>query len=422
MELFIIFLLILLNGLFAMSEIALVSSRKFKLENDARRGNLKAREALRMAEHPSNFLSTVQIGITLIGILTGLYSGETIALQFTTYLQQWSWMQPYANEVAYVSVVAFVTFFSILLGELIPKRLGMIFPEPIAKVLAFPMSFLSRLAFPLVFLLSKSNDLLIRLLGIRSHEAAAMSEEEIISMVEESAKTGEITSTEKDILNRVFYLGDSKVSDIMTYRRDIVYLNVTEDLASIRVKVQEYKHSTYPVIDKNIDDVVGLVSIKSLFVGCADGQTPLMTDLVQTPYFIYENTPIYKLLEFFKTNKTHISLVVNEHGETQGIVSMNDLMNAMVGDVYDQHEESLSVFEREDGSWLIDSDIALYDFCQYFDLPIDDIKAERSLPGIFINRLNKLPQLGDKVDLYGYVLEIIDMDGHQIDKILIRRK
>ncbi len=265
MEILIIIFLILLSGIFPMSEIALVSSRKFKLENSARKGNSGARKALELANNPNRFLSTVQIGITLIGILTGIFSGEKITDDFRTLIETVYFLQPYAQTIAVTIIVISVTFLSIVFGELLPKRLGLMFPETIAMLVAQPMTIISIITKPFIWLLTKTNDLFLRIFGLHNRKEATVSEEEIKAMVEESAESGEIQEIEQDIVHRVFALGDRKVSELMTHKNDLVCFNINDDLVTIKQRAQIEAHSVYPVYKKTMEDLVGIVSVKDIF-------------------------------------------------------------------------------------------------------------------------------------------------------------
>jgi putative hemolysin len=423
MELLIILGLVLLNGVFAMTEMSIVSSRRFKLENARNKGNLGAKVALELAENPTRFLSTVQIGITLIGVLLGIYSGENLTGGVEAFLMQFEAIRPFAHNLAVVGVVVFITYLSIVLGELFPKRLGLTFPEPIAMALSQPIAFISAMTSPFVWLLTSTNNLLLRVLGIKPTLDSAISEEEIKSIVRESAQGGEIQDIEQDIVERVFELGDRRANALMTHRGDLAYLDEKDTLAEIRQTLQLAKHSAYPVCrDGDLDDVVGIILLKDLFEHVFDSNF-LLKNCLRPPVFVTENTLAYKLLEIFKREKSHCALVVDEFGATVGIVTMDDVLDALVGDVSDHNQSEYQIIAREDGSWWVDGQYSSAEFLKYFDLQTDELLEGDYLTvaGLFIDQFHALPKVGDKIRLHDYQLEVVDKDGQRVDKILVMR-
>jgi putative hemolysin len=423
MEIIIIIGLVLLNGIFAMSELALVSSRKFKLENARKKGSNGARVALSLSEHPTRFLSTVQIGITLIGILLGVYSGEKLTDDLTALLQSVPVLAPYSESLSVAIIVILITYLSIVLGELFPKRLGMTFPEPIAILVARPMQILSRITAPFVWLLTASNDLLLRMLGISRSSDSRVSEEEIKSIVRESAEGGEILDIEQNIVERVFELGDRKVNTLLTHRKDIVYFDITDSFQTIREKITSEKHSAYPVCEEDdIDRVIGLVLLKDLF-------SPESTDAfdlrryMREPLFINENTLAYKVLEIFREKKMHYAIILDEYGTTQGIVTMDDVMDALLGDASESDQDEYRLTARDEHSWLVDGQYSVIEFSRDLDITLEEEAGSRftTVAGLMIHRMNTLPVVGDKIEIDGYTLEVIDKDGQRIDKILVTR-
>ena len=330
MELFIIFILVLLNGIFSMSEMSLVASRKFKLESSKKKGSTGAKTALELSNNPTKFLSTVQIGITLIGILLGVYSGENLTNNVINFLNEFSFLKPYSPKIATVIIVIFITYISIVLGELLPKRIGMTFPEPIITVLAKPMQILSIITSPFVWLLTSSNNILLKIMGIQKINDTTVSEEEIKSIVKESAAVGEIEEIEQSIVNRVFEFGDKKVSALFTHRSDIVFFTIHDSLEVVREKISSEKHSAYPVSKTNsLDDIIGIVLIKDLFVPNSVSNFKIEEYVIEPIYF-NENTNAYNLLETFKKEKIHYGIVVDEFGTIKGMVTMDDVMDALI--------------------------------------------------------------------------------------------
>jgi putative hemolysin len=422
LELLIILLLVLLNGIFAMSELSLVSSRKFKLENEKRRGSSNAKIALELAENPTKFLSTVQIGITLIGILLGVYSGENLTTQLAEFISKIVVLAPYAGPLATGIVVLVVTYLSIVLGELFPKRLGMTFPEPIAMVVAKPMRLLSKVTAPFVWLLSVSNDLLLTLFGIKDKSESRVSEEEIKAIIKESAEGGEIMNIEQDIVERVFELGDRRINTLFTHRTELVYFNLTDTWDEVRNKINNEKHSAYPVCkEDNLDDIIGMILVKDLFAPGLEQDFDIRK-VAKKPLFINENSFAYQVLELFKKERMHYGIVIDEYGSTMGIVSMDDVIDALVGDASESDQEEYQIIQRDENSWLVDGQYAIIDFVKYFDLDILlKTKGFTTVAGLMIHQTASIPNVGDKVIVENLQLEVVDKDGQRIDKILVTR-
>ncbi|MBP6663297.1 MAG: HlyC/CorC family transporter [Paludibacter sp.] len=424
MEVIIIIALILLNGIFSMSEMSLVSARKFKLESAKKKGSKGAKTALELSENPTRFLSTVQIGITLIGILLGVYSGESMTKDVEQYLAHFEQLSPYAHNLAVVIIVIGVTYLSIVLGELLPKRLGLTFPEPIAIFLAKPMKVLSVITSPFVWLLTISNDILIKILGITSTMDSKVSEEEIKSIIKESAEGGEIQDIEQDIVERVFEFGDKKVNSLFTHKNDIVFFDETDDLQTVRQKITAEKHSAYPVCtDNDIDKVVGIVLLKDLFTPSIEDNFNLR-DFIKEPLFLTESTFAYSLLEKFKTIRMHYAIVVDEYGSTKGIVTMDDVVDALIGDVTEHNQHEYQITVRDENSWFVDGQYSFTEFLHYFDIDMEEEMDGNfvTIAGFFIHKFNNLPNIGDKLNIDAYRLEIIDKDGQRIDKILVTKR
>lgn len=424
MEILIIIGLVLLNGIFSMAEMSLVSSRKFKLENEKRKGSKGAEAALDLSEHPTRFLSTVQIGITLIGILLGVYSGEKLTQDVTDFLSQFEAVKPYADNIAVAIIVICVTYLSIVLGELLPKRLGMTFPEPIAIVLAKPMMAISKITSPFVWLLTKSNNLILSLLGINKIAASKVSEEEIKSLVKESAEGGEIQDIEHDIVERVFELGDRRVDSLYTHRSEIVFFDTSDTWEMVRQKINEEKHSAYPVCaNKNLDNILGIVLLKDLFTPNTEKNFDIMK-FVKEPLYLNESVYAYKVLELFKKERMHYGIVIDEYGITQGIITMDDVVDALVGDSTELDQDEYQITQRDDNSWLVDGQYSVFEFIKYFDIRLSFNPADKfnTVAGLLIYLNASLPNVGDIIQLDDYELEIIDKDGQRIDKILVTAK
>ncbi len=423
MELLIIIGLVLLNGVFAMSELSLVSSKKYKLESAKKRGSSGAKTAIDLSENPTKFLSTVQIGITLIGILLGVYSGENLTNDVKEILLQIPVIAPYAQSLAVIVIVIFITYLSIVLGELFPKRLGMTFPEPIIIIMAKPMQILAKITSPFVWTLTISNDLLQHIFGIKKINESKVSEEEIKSIIKESAEGGEIQDIEQNIVERVFELGDRKVNTLYTHRTDIVFFDENDTWEVIREKINTEKHSAYPVCkDKNLDHVIGIVLLKDLFSGNWEKDFHI-SQYAKEPLFLNENMYAYNVLELFKREKMHYGIVIDEYGTTQGIVTMDDVVDALIGDVTEIDQDEYKIVERDPNSWFVDGQFSALDFVKYFDLYLDEDARDEytTVAGLVIFMSNKLPEVGDRIKIGEYLLEVIDKDGQRIDKLLVTK-
>lgn len=417
-EILIIFGLILLNGVFAMAEIALISARKARLEAQANKGDARAKEALDLATHPDKFISTTQIGITLIGILNGIFSGDKIKTDLVAYLNQFESVRAYSNGLATAIVVILITYFSLVLGELLPKRIGLSNPEAIAKGLAAPMRIVTYITFPFIWLLTKSNQLLVKLFNIKGNDNQ-VTEEEIKAIISEGTEQGAIDEAEQEIIERVFHLGDRNITSLMTHRSDIEWLNASSCIADMNKLDGDSLHSVYPVCEENIDEILGVVALKDIF---REPKERLLRDVARPAFYVPENNTAYQLLEKFKQTKTHYAFIVDEYGTLQGIITLNDIMEAIVGDISEIHEDDYEITQRDDGSYLIDAQIPYYDFLAYFNKTEWKDEGEQefdTLAGFILYHLERIPMTGDKMEWKGFGFEIIDMDGHRIDKLLI---
>lgn len=422
MAILIIFLLILLNGFFSMSEIALISARKTRLETSAKKGNKSAAIALELANSPNKFLSTVQIGITLIGILTGIYSGDKITADVQVFVAQFEILRPYADSIGVGVVVVLLTFFSLVLGELLPKRIGLNYPEAIAKMAAMPMKVVSIITAPFIWLLTNSTDFLLNILQIKPSTDGKITEEEIKAIIKEGTEGGEVQEIEQDIVERVFHIGDRKVNSLMTHRKSVDMLQIDWDAATVRKAVLEDLYTNYPVYNANFDDIVGVVSLKSIFAALEKDDFDLSKIMSEPPY-VMEQTTAYKALENFKLTGIHFALVTDEYGVFQGLLTLNDILEALVGSVSDFYKEEFQLIEREDGTWLVDGHYSLHDFLTYFELDelINDYEVT-TVSGMIMTELSRIPKQGDILVWNDFNIEIIDMDGAKIDKVFIKKR
>ena len=418
MEIFILIGLILLNGIFSMAEIALVSARKARLEAQANKGNKKAKEALDLANHPDTFLSTVQIGITLIGILTGIVSGEKLTHDLAEKIQTWPYVGEYSGGIATAIIVIIITYFSLVFGELVPKRLGLARPEATAKILARPMRIISLITHPFVWLLIKSSNIIISIFNIRRNDNQ-VTEEEIKAIISEGTEHGAIEEAEQEIIERVFHLGDRNITSLMTHRSDIIWFNLDDNEDKIKEKIVQEPHSAYPICDGSIDFIKGVVSIKDLYIS---PDKTLFKDIMQPALFIPENNSPYQVLEKFKESQIHSAFIVDEYGSVLGLITLNDILEAIVGDIAQPDQPDYEIREREDGTFLVDGQIPFYDFLTRFEKTEWMNEGEHdfdTLAGFILHQLEHIPKTGERLEWKAFKIEIMDMDGHRIDKVLI---
>jgi putative hemolysin len=422
-EILVVLVLILANGVFAMAEIALVSARKPRLEQRAEDGDTGARVALDLAQSPNRFLSTTQIGISLIAVFSGAVGGATLADKVSPLIAQVAVLKPYANGIALVLVVLVITFFSLVLGELIPKRIGLNDPERVAALVARPMKLLSRLAGPAVRVLSWATDLGLHVLGARPSNEPAVTEEEIRGLLEQGAQVGIIEEVEQDMVESVFRLGERHVDALMTPRTEIAWLDLDEPLEEALKTIQESPHSRFPVAQQSLDNVVGVLATKDLLGQQIAGRPIDLRSLYQPAPFVPESTPALKVLEMFKQSGVPVALVIDEFGGLQGMVTLTDVLEAIVGDitVSGQPFEPQAV-QREDGSWLFDGLLQIDELKDILDVaafPDEDHAGYQTLGGFMMSQLGSIPKTGDGFDWEKWHFEVVDMDGRRVDKVLV---
>jgi putative hemolysin len=418
----ILFCLIFLNGLFVMAEIALVSARKSKLEEMASKGNLKAKAALNLSENPELFLSTAQIGITLVAILTGLYSGEKFSEDLKPVFEKIPYLHRYAGSIATGIIVIFVTFLSILFGELIPKRIGLLKAERIALIAAGPMKVFSRIGYPIVALLNWLSGIFFIIFSIKPSPEGNVTEDEIKAIINEGTEQGTIEEAEQEIIERVFHLGDRNITSLMTHRSDIIWFDLYETEEMIKEKILKEPHSVYPVCDGEIDNIKGMVSIKTMYM--ADDSTPFK-DMMTQPLFVPENNTAYQVLEKFKETKTHSCCIVDEYGSLLGMITLNDILEALIGDIPQPDMKDYEIVKRDDGTFLVDAQIPFYDFLDHFDKTEWMNEGEHefdTLAGFILHQLEHIPRTGEKMEWKDFNFEIVDMDAQRIDKVLVKVK
>jgi len=423
-EILFVLLLLIANGVFAMSEIALVSSRKARLQRRAERDD-GARVALELANAPDRFLSTVQIGITLIGILAGAFGGATLSQHLAERLSRIPALAPYGEVVSFVVVVMVITYLSLVVGELVPKRLALNHPERIASRVARPMRFLSRLTSPAVRALSASSSLLLRLLGARPSEEPPITEEEVKILIDVGAEAGVFEAAEHELVDNIFRLADQKIPQLMTPRLDVVWLDVESPPEEIHERIINSPYSRMPVCHGSLDNILGVVKARDLLAKILAGEPLNLRAVMRQPLYVPETRTALQLLELFKQSATHIAVVVDEHGALEGLVTMNDVLEAMVGEMPAHHRrvESLAV-RREDGSWLLDGRMPISDFKELFSierLPREDEGGYHTLAGFIMAYLGRLPSASDHFVWKGLRVEVVDMDRRRIDKVLVNR-
>ena len=423
LEILFVLLLILCNGIFSGSEIAVVAARKVRLQQLVNKGSRPARVALRLAETPNDFLSTVQIGITLIGILSGAVGGATLAKHLKPVLDGIEALQPYSEGVSVTLVVVMITYLSLVIGELVPKRLALANPEQIACRFAPAMRALSRLSSPVVHLLSASTDALLRFLNVEVSTEPEITEEEIKALIRQGADSGVFEESEHDMVQRVLRLGDRAIRTMMTPRTEICWLDLEDSLEENLAEVRESNHSRFPVAQGSLDNCIGIVRVRSLLTAHMGSEPINLSALCQAPLHVAESTLSLNVLEEFKRTGIHIALVTDEFGGVEGLVTLNDLMEGIVGDLPAlEDEDEPSLVTRQDGSWLVNGSLDINEFDARIGTRLIgsiDQNIYHTLAGFVIHSLKRIPTASDYFDWHGYRFEVMDMDGNRIDKILV---
>lgn len=422
LEIFLIFILLVINGLFSMSEIAVVSARRIRLKKQADEGNKGAQTALELAEKPDRFLSTVQIGITLVGILSGAFGGAAIAERLEPFIAEVSFLAPYSEAVSFGIVVLIITYFSLVIGELVPKNLALNAPEKIAAMVSRPMNFISKWTAPVVWLLSSSTSLVLKILRIKESSEATITEEEIKAHIAHGTQAGVLEETEQDLMESIIRLDDQRISALMTPRIKVSWLNKNDSPEIIKQKIAESQYSRLPVGDGSLDNVIGFVKAKDLLARILKDEPFDLQAVLKQPLFISETKSALELLEFFKESQTLLAIVIDEFGATEGIVTINDILEAIVGDLPIGGVLSQSAVQRDDGSWLLDGRLSTADFKHILglkELPVAERNYYQTLAGFILTRLESLPKIGDKFKWENYIFEVVDMDGKRVDEVLV---
>jgi putative hemolysin len=422
----VILLLIIANGVFSMTEIAVLSSRKPRLQQLANERKKGAQSALELATHPDRFLATVQIGITLIAILSGAFAERTLTDRLSLRLRGVPQLAAYNETIAFAAVVAGITYVSLVIGELVPKRLALFNPEQIASAMAGLMNFLSRLCAPVVLFVSGSTRIVMSMFRLHPPQEPPVTEEEIKVMMEQGTEAGVFEEAEHDIVKSIFKLGDRAVSALMKPRRDVVWLDIDDPFVENQKKLASSLYSRFPVGQGSLDNVLGVVQTKDLLTRCLAGSRIELKESLRPPLFVPDGLPALRLLEMFKKSRTHIALVVDEYGGVEGLVTLNDILEDLVGEVasVDMPEER-QVYQRPDGSWLIDGKLQIDDLKEVLkisNLPDEESGNYQTLGGLVMLHVGRVPVTGDVFEMEGYRFEVVDMDGKRVDKVLVSRR
>jgi putative hemolysin len=423
LEIIIILGLILTNGLLAMSEIAVVSSRKVRLQQRAEQGDKRAQSALDLANSPARFLSTVQIGITLVGILAGAFGGATMAQNLNAYLNQIPVLSPYSGAISLGIVVLAITYLSLVLGELVPKQIALSDPERVSSAVAPLLQVLSRITSPIVSLLSASSRIVLKLLRIQPSKEPSVTEEEIKIMIGQGARIGVFLPIEEELVDQVFRLGDLKVGALMTPRTEVTWFDIEDTMTDIRSKLSETNHTFYPVASGSLDNVAGIVGAKDLSIQLINNQAIDLKRILRAPLFVPESLPVYNLLERFKRTHSQMALVTDEFGGIEGLLTAGGILGALVGEIPEEGVSAeVKIEQREDGTWVIDGLVSIDEFKERLGFP--EIPGEKTVHfhtvgGFVVFHLQKIPDEGDQFDWEGYHFEVATMDGHRVDKVLV---
>lgn len=421
-EIFLIFVLLILNGIFSMSEIAVVSAKRIRLKQRAEEGDLGAKTALELAESPDKFLSTVQIGITLIGIVAGAFGGASLSARLTPVFQGISVLSPYAEEISFGIVILLITYFSLVIGELVPKNIALMAPEKIAVLMSRPMKFISKVTAPFVWFLSLSTNAIVKLFRLNGGSESNMTEAEIKAIIAQGTTEGVIDETEQELMESVIRLDDQRITALMTQRNYIGWIDLQDSQEEIKKEILKSGFSRLLVCEGDLDNVKGFVKAKDLLNNLLSDQPFDLEKSLKQPIFVPETKTALEVLENFQESLTHFAVIVDEFGLTQGVVTTNDILEAIVGDLSHQGVRNESAVQRDDGSWLLDARLSMADFTDILELkslPPEERGMYETLAGFMIKRFGKLPKTADKFEWNGYIFEVVDMDGKRVDEVLV---
>ncbi|AUJ25028.1 hemolysin family protein [Virgibacillus dokdonensis] len=424
----ILLVLIIANGIFAMTEIGVVTSRKIRLEQKVKEGNSKAKTALYLAENSSELLSTIQIGITLIGIISGAFGGAAIADDVSVYLSEIPFLAPWSTEISMVLVVTLTTFLTLVIGELTPKQIGLTNPEKVALAVAKPMYFFSKVAKPLIWILDQSTKLALKTLGIKTTNEPDVTEEEIQQMIEQGVHSGSIEEIEHEMVDQIFYMGDQRLSDILTPRTQLTWIDIESSFEENMEIISQSEFSRFPVGKGSLDHFLGIIHTKKVFSKLQSGEAFSIDDCIEKALILPEHVKVFKALETLKESGYHQAVVVDEYGGVEGFVTLNDIMQVIVGDIQTEgSRERATIMQRDNDSWLADGQVPFDTFLRYFDLEDeidDDVMKDTSfqtLGGFITSEIGNTPIEGDSVFIVNLKLEVVDMDSVLVDKLLITR-
>jgi putative hemolysin len=422
-DVLLIALLILANGVFAMSETAIVTARKSRLQDWATKGNAKAKAALELANTPNRFLLAVQIGITLVVILAGAFAGRTLADRVAEYIAAVPVLEPYSQAIALALVVLGITYCSLVIGELVPKRFAARYPETVAVVVAIPLRWFSNISSPMVRLLSISTDAVCYLFGKHQAQAASVTEEEIKTLVQQGTEAGVFEESEQDMMEAVLRLGDKTARSLITPRTKIAWIDLGDSIEQIREKILQSGHSRFPVATETLDNVTGIVQAKDLLAMSLAGKPLDLKALIQQPLFVPRTISVLVLLESFKKSSKHIALVVDEYGGIEGLVTHHDILEAIAGDMpFGTKTSDPKAVQRHDGSWLLDGMLTIEEFKEIFhveSLPGEKRDAYQTLGGFLFTQMGRVPSVEESFEWNDLRFEVVDMDGKRIDKVLV---
>jgi putative hemolysin len=423
-EAVLILFLILANGIFSMSEMAVVAARKSGLQQRAEQGSRRARIALDLSQNPAQFLSTIQIGITVIGTLAGAYGGLTIAEKLATYISQFPELASYADGIGFGIVVVIISYLSLIIGELVPKRIALTSPERFASALAPLMQRISRITSPAVRFLTWSTNVVVRLIPLKHSREGAVTEEEIKSLIEQGTQEGVVEESEQDMVEGVFRLGDRRVVELMTTRLRVIWLDVSETLDEIVGTVKEHGFSRFPLCEGTLDHVIGIVDVKDILTSTAASSVLDLRKIVREPLFVPESVNALKLLEMFRTSGAEAALVVDEHGGVEGLVTMSDIIESIVGEVPEQGKAlAQQAVQREDGSWLVDGLLPIPELEELIGKRGIDTQdgSFTTVGGLVMANLGRVPAIGDKIESNNVLFEVVDMDGKRVDEVIVKK-
>ncbi len=425
LEIFLIFILLVINGLFSMSEIAVLSARKIRLQKRADEGNLGAKAAIQLSESPNRFLSTVQIGITLVGILSGAFGGAALAVHIAPIFERIGFLAIYSEQLSFALVVLIITYFSLVIGELLPKRLALNAPEKFASIMSRPMILVSKLTAPFVWLLSISTNTILKILRQSDATEETVTEEEIKAIILQGMTSGVLEETEQELMESVFRLDDQFITALMTPRTKIGWIDLQDSKPKIFKKIKDYPFSRILIGDKDLDNIRGFVKSKDLLNSFIEGKDLDIEAVIKNPLFIPETATALNVLEKFRDAETHLAIIIDEFGSTLGLVTTNDILEAIIGDLPFGGIRSESIVKREDGSWLLDARLSNGEFCGVLGikvLPSDEKGMYETLAGFVLKRLEKLPSKGEKFEWENHIFEVVDMDGKRVDQVLVTLK